>query len=63
MTTVAAFLRGLGIEVHEGAGVVGVLKVGSGGRVIGLRTDMDALPIRETGSHDHVSTTAGVMHA
>lgn len=61
--TVAAFLRGLGIEVHEGAGVVGVLKAGTGGRVIALRADMDALPIRETGAHDHVSVYAGVMHA
>lgn len=61
--TVAAFLRDLGIEVHEGAGVVGVLKAGTGGRVIGLRADMDALPIQETGSHDHLSTNAGVMHA
>ncbi|EYR77449.1 amidohydrolase [Shinella sp. DD12] len=61
--TVAAFLRNLGIEVHEGVGVVGVLKAGTGGRVIGLRADMDALPIRETSTHNYMSTNAGVMHA
>ncbi|MCE8546151.1 amidohydrolase [Ruegeria pomeroyi] len=60
---VAAHLRDLGIEVYEGAGVVGVLRAGSGNRAIGLRADMDALPITETTSHDHVSTTPGVMHA
>ncbi|WP_421581348.1 amidohydrolase [Shinella sp. M31] len=61
--TVAVFLRNLGIEVHEGAGVVGVLKAGKGGRVIGLRADMDALPIRETSIHGYVSANPGVMHA
>ena len=60
---VAGILRGLGLEVHEGAGVVGVLRAGSGNRAIGLRADMDALPIHETGQHDHVSNTPGVMHA
>ena len=60
---VAGHLRGLGIEVHEGVGVVGVLKVGTGNRAIGLRADMDALPITEQSTHDHVSQTPGVMHA
>ena len=60
---VAGHLRGLGLEVHEGAGVVGILRAGAGNRAIGLRADMDALPIRETGTHDHVSRTPGVMHA
>ena len=60
---VAARLRELGIEVHEGIGIVGVLRAGSGNRAIGLRADMDALPIQETGTHDHVSENSGVMHA
>lgn len=60
---VAGFLEDLGIETHIGAGVVGVLKRGTGNRAIGLRADMDALPIHETSSHDYVSQTAGVMHA
>ena len=60
---VAARLRDLGLEVHEGAGVVGVLRAGGGNRAIGLRADMDALPIQETSAHDYVSETPGVMHA
>lgn len=56
-------LKTLDIDVHEGAGVVGVLKAGSGNRAIGLRADMDALPIMEKSTHDYVSATAGVMHA
>jgi amidohydrolase len=60
---VAGILEDLGIETHIGAGVVGVLKRGAGNRAIGLRADMDALPIHETSSHDYASQTAGVMHA
>jgi len=60
---VAAILRDIGLEVHEGVGVVGVLRAGTGNRAIGLRADMDALPISETGQHDHVSQIPGVMHA
>ncbi|MGR3620781.1 amidohydrolase [Pseudophaeobacter sp.] len=60
---VAQILRDLGLEVHEGVGVVGVLKSGSGNRAIGLRADMDALPIDEASQHDHVSENPGVMHA
>ena len=60
---VASILENLGIETHVGVGVVGVLKRGAGNRVIGLRADMDALPIDETSSHNYVSQTAGVMHA
>jgi len=61
--TVAARLRGFGLEVHEGVGVVGVLRAGGGNRAIGLRADMDALPITETGMQDYVSGNSGVMHA
>lgn len=60
---VAQLLHDFGLDVHEGVGVVGVLKAGSGNRAIGLRADMDALPITETAAHDHVSRTDGVMHA
>lgn len=62
-SVVAERLRALGIEVHEGAGVLGVLRSGGGNKAIGLRADMDALPITETSSHDYVSTSPGVMHA
>ena len=60
---VAGILEDLGVETHIGVGVVGVLKRGAGNRAIGLRADMDALPIHETSSHDYASQTAGVMHA
>ncbi|WP_306116112.1 MULTISPECIES: amidohydrolase [unclassified Roseovarius] len=60
---VAETLRGLGLEVHEGAGVVGILRAGGGNRAIGLRADMDALPILETSTHDYASENPGVMHA
>ena len=60
---VAAVLRDLGLEVHEGVGVVGILRSGTRDRAIGLRADLDALPISETGSHGHVSQNPGVMHA
>jgi len=60
---VAQVLRDLGLEVHEGAGIVGVLRCGSGNRAIGLRADMDALPILERSTHDYVSQNEGVMHA
>ena len=60
---IAAQLRDLGLEVHEGAGVVGVLRAGQGNRAIGLRADMDALPISETSMHEYASQAPGVMHA
>lgn len=60
---VAGLLRDMGLEVHEGVGVVGLLRAGSGNRAIGLRADMDALPITEASGHDYVSENPGVMHA
>ncbi|MTH76415.1 M20 aminoacylase family protein [Paracoccus aestuariivivens] len=66
---VADLLRGFGVdEVVEGigrTGVVGVIKgrTDSKGRVIGLRADMDALPIREITGAEYASKTPGVMHA
>ena len=60
---VAEYLRDLGLEVHEGVGVVGILKSGKGNRAIGLRADMDALPIQEQSRHDYASSSPGAMHA
>jgi amidohydrolase len=63
---VAAKLSEWGIEVHRGlgkTGVVGVLRGGSGARSVGLRADMDALPIQEVNSFEHRSTHPGKMHA
>lgn len=63
---VAAELAAAGIEVHRGlagTGVVGVLKCGDGGNSIGLRADMDALPLDELNDFAHRSTHAGCMHA
>ncbi|MFJ3370542.1 M20 aminoacylase family protein [Pseudomonas sp. NPDC086251] len=63
---VAGYLRQWGYEVHEGiggTGVVGVLKFGDGTRAIGLRADMDALPIEEENGLMHQSKHAGKMHA
>ena len=53
-----AVTRGLG-----GTGVVGQLKRGNGSRKLGLRADMDALPIQETTGLPHASVQAGLMHA
>ena len=48
-----------------GTGVVGVIrgKANTTGRTIGLRADMDALPITEETGLPHASATPGVMHA
>ncbi len=51
-------LRGLGVT-----GVVGIIKNGSSARAIGLRADMDALPMQETNTFAHRSTHDGKMHA
>ena len=63
---VADQLRKFGLQVTTGiagTGVVGTLSRGGGNRAIGLRADLDALPIVEANDFDHVSTTPGVMHA
>lgn len=63
---VAQRLAGWGYEVYRGlggTGVVGQLRVGSGGKSIGLRADMDALPMTETTGLPWASRKPGVMHA
>ena len=63
---VARELAAYGLEVHRGlakTGVVGILRRGSGGRSIGLRADMDALPVHEKNDFRHGSTQHGRMHA
>jgi len=63
---VARLLGDWGIEVHRGlggTGVVGVLRNGTSKRSIGLRADMDALPIQEANRFEHASKHDGKMHA
>jgi len=63
---VARQLESYGVEVHRGVGgtgVVGVLRNGRGNRAIGLRADMDALPIDELNEVPYKSGNRGVMHA
>ena len=63
---VAEKLRAFGMEVHTGigkTGVVGVLRNGNSTRAVGLRADMDALPIIEANIFAHRSTHSGRMHA
>lgn len=63
---VANFLQQLGIEVHRGigkTGVVGILKKGSSERMIGLRADMDALPMQDQSGTDWQSRLEQMSHA
>ena len=63
---VAERLQEWGYTVHRGlgrTGVVGQLKVGNGTRRLGLRADMDALPIHETTGLPYASKVPGKMHA
>jgi amidohydrolase len=63
---VARALEAIGLEVHRGVGgtgVVGVLRSGNGPGAIGLRADMDALPITEANDLPYASRNAGRMHA
>ncbi len=62
---VARELAELGIETHRGlatTGVIGVLRAGRSERAIGLRADMDALPMNEANSFAHRSVFEGHMH-
>ncbi|CDM22930.1 N-acyl-L-amino acid amidohydrolase [Castellaniella defragrans 65Phen] len=63
---VASRLKSWGYEVEcglGGTGVVGRLRKGSGRRALGLRADMDALPIQEATGLPYASRNPGVMHA
>lgn len=63
---VAQYLAALGLTVHRGlagTGVVASLQAGTSRRAIGLRADMDALPIEELNTFAHRSTRPGQMHA
>jgi len=66
---VAGALADWGIEVHRGLGTTGVVGVihgrdgGACGRAIGLRADMDALPMQERNTFAHASRHPGKMHA
>jgi hypothetical protein len=63
---VAQHLAALGLTVHRGlagTGVVASLQAGTSRRAIGLRADMDALPIEELNTFAHRSTRPGQMHA
>jgi hippurate hydrolase len=62
---VAGLLTDFGVEVHTGiggTGVVGVLKRGASDQAIGLRADIDALPIQEANTFEHRSVHDGVFH-
>ncbi len=63
---VANQLTQWGIPIHRGmgtTGVVGIVKAGTSNRAIGLRADMDALPMQEFNTFAHKSQYAGKMHA
>ena len=62
---IAGLLAEFGLDVHAGigtTGVVGVLTRGVAEQAIGLRADMDALPIREANTFEHRSVHDGVFH-
>ena len=66
---VAARLAEWGVEAHRGLGRTGVVGVihgsdgGESGKAVGLRADMDALPMQESNTFEHASRHAGRMHA
>lgn len=64
----AGMLEALGIEVHRGIGQTGLVGWLKGerhdsGKMIGLRADMDALPLQELNGFSHASAKPGLMHA
>ncbi|TSE36324.1 putative hydrolase YxeP [Tepidimonas fonticaldi] len=66
---IAALLTEWGIPIHRGLGTTGVVGIvhgrdgGACGRAVGLRADMDALPMTELNTFDHASRHPGRMHA
>ncbi len=63
---IAQQLTAWGVPIHRGlgtTGIVAILKSGSSDRAVGLRADMDALPMTERNQFAHASRHAGRMHA
>lgn len=61
---VAETLRALGLEVETGIAKTGVIvRIGEGHPAVGIRADMDALPIVEANTTGYISQNPGVMHA
>ena len=61
---VAKSLRDMGIEVEVGVAETGVVaRIGEGRPAVGIRADMDALPIQEANDVPYKSQTPGLMHA
>jgi amidohydrolase len=63
---IAQALTDWGIPIHRGmgtTGVVGIVKSGTSPRAVGLRADIDALPMTEHNHFAHASQHAGKMHA
>jgi amidohydrolase len=63
---IAKALTDWGIPIHRGlgkTGVVGIVKNGTSHRAVGLRADIDALPMTEHNQFAHASTHPGKMHA
>ncbi|MFG5778758.1 M20 aminoacylase family protein [Comamonas sp. J-3] len=66
---VAAKLTEWGIPIHRGLGTTGVVGIvhgkdgGASGQAVGLRADIDALPMQEINTFEHASKHAGKMHA
>ena len=62
---VAKLLEGWGYKVSElaGTGIVATLKAGNGEKTLGLRADMDALPVTEQTGLSYASKNSGKMHA
>ncbi|CAN5648780.1 M20 aminoacylase family protein [soil metagenome] len=63
---IANALSSWGIPVHRGlggTGVIGIVKAGTSSRAVGLRADMDALPMTEHNTFAHASKFPGKMHA
>ncbi|MFA9286216.1 M20 aminoacylase family protein [Comamonas sp. SY3] len=66
---VAAKLTEWGIPIHRGLGTTGVVGIvhgkdgGASGQAVGLRADIDALPMQESNTFEHASRHAGKMHA
>ena len=54
---------GIAYKKYAQTGIVGIIKGGKDGRNIGLRADMDALPINENPTNPYCSVNEGVMHA